>query len=318
MNRKFESFRQWFESINSAKNDSMRVVDLRATVTTIVSSFLLASCAFSSGAQNAPSGVAAGDSSRPAVVQAQNETAPDTTRAPYVEQIEGTLVDFRMMPIPAGSVTVDTPKGSKQVAVDPFWIGETEVRWDAYNIFVYGLDEKEATGAADAISRPSDPYVLPGKNSGRDRYPATALTRKSARNYARWLSAKTGKNYRLPTKAEWIRACRIGRAGNRDLEEHAWYQENAGGQTHPVDSLKPNAWGGYGMLGNVAEWTFTETDSTRRVVRGGSFRSEAADVSCTAALEQTSAWKATDPQLPKSQWWLSDAPFVGFRLVRDP
>ena len=33
---------------------------------------------------------------------------------------------------------------------------------------------------------------------------------------------------------------------------------------------------------------------------------------------QDASWNETDPQLPKSRWWLSDAPFVGFRLVREP
>lgn len=289
---------------------------MKGVAVVLASSFALAGCAFSGGTQAAPSNNSPGSSSGPS----QPAATPDTSRSPYVEQIEGALVDFRMMPIPGGSVTLETPNGPKQVQVDPFWIGETEVRWDAYNLFVYGMDEGETTGAADAISRPSDPYVLPGENSGRDEYPATALTRKSARNYARWLSAKTGKNYRLPTKAEWIHACRAGqtgRPGGQSLGAYAWYQENAGGQTQPVDSLQANSWGLYDMLGNVAEWTFTAADSTRRVVRGGSFQSEAAEVSCAATLEQTSEWKATDPQLPKSQWWLSDAPFVGFRLVRD-
>ena len=48
-------------------------------------------------------------------------------------------------------------------------------------------------------------------------------------------------------------------------------------------------------------------------MRGGSFRDEV--VGFDSRLEDTPAWNATDPQLPKSPWWLADADFVGFRIL---
>ena len=53
-------------------------------------------------------------------------------------------------------------------------------------------------------------------------------------------------------------------------------------------------------------------------LRGGSFRDSAAVVGPHARAVQGSSWNERDPQIPQSRWWLSDAPFVGFRIVREP
>ena len=58
----------------------------------------------------------------------------------------------------------------------------------------------------------------------------------------------------------------------------------------------------------------TTADGTR-VTRGGSFRDALETTGPAARAEQDSSWNERDPQLPKSRWWLSDGPFVGFRLV---
>jgi hypothetical protein len=69
------------------------------------------------------------------------------------------------------------------------------------------------------------------------------------------------------------------------------------------------------MLGNVGEWVINPDGNP--VVMGGSYADEAEDVTCSKVQTQKSSWNVTDPQNPKSRWWLSDAWFVGFRVVCD-
>jgi formylglycine-generating enzyme required for sulfatase activity len=116
---------------------------------------------------------------------------------------------------------------------------------------------------------------------GRGSRPVINVSWDDAKLYARWLSQKTGKTYRLPSEAEWEYAARAGSStrfffGNdsKSLCKYANVADESGGQdkrgangfttwqlcndtyadTAPVGSFKPNAFGLYDMLGNVDEW----------------------------------------------------------------
>src|SRR5438094_730819 len=69
-------------------------------------------------------------------------------------------------------------------------------------------------------------------------------------------------------------------------------------------------------------WAFrldlTPQERSSGVDRGGSWVDRPEHVGPNARARQTPAWNETDPQFPKSRWWLADAPFVGFRIVREP
>jgi len=232
-------------------------------------------------------------------------------RKPFVQTIKGTTVSFTMAPIPGGTA----PDGT---AIKPFSIATTEVTWDVYDIWVFSLDVPE--GTADASTRPTKPYLLMDRGYGHQGYPAISVSHKGAEEFCRWLTAKTGRKYRLPTEAEWEHACRAGASGKygfgddaAELREHAWYAGNAEEKTHPIGTRKANAWGLFDMLGNASEWV-TGADGAPKTA-GGCFRDEAEDLTPATRVAPSRSWNASDPQIPKSVWWLADGGFVGFRVV---
>jgi formylglycine-generating enzyme required for sulfatase activity len=243
----------------------------------------------------------------------------------------------------------------RRVAISGLWFGVHEIPHEAFLLFRHRDRDSGATARADAaapasafdvdaISRPSPPYDDPAHGMGADGTPATGMTRRAALLYARWLSLKTGHLFRLPTEAEWEFACRAGGGmafGFGDqadgLDEYGWYAGNSGGGLHPVGARTANAWGLHDMHGNAAEWVMDsyraqayarlpeaqaavdpmtgDPGRGRGLVRGGSYRDEPARLRCAARQPEAAAWKRRDPQIPKSSWWNTDAPHVGFRLV---
>jgi formylglycine-generating enzyme required for sulfatase activity len=238
-----------------------------------------------------------------------NTQAPSKT---YTESVGGTVVKFDMVPVPGGTVTID----GTAVRVEPFFIGRTEVTWDLYDIFRFGLDTPKESRGVDATTRPSHPYGAPDYNWGHNGFPVMSVTRNAAEQFCKWLSVKTGKTYRLPTEAEWTRAAELAAAGASSPESRdavAWHAGNANGTTHAVAMRKPDALGLSDLFGNTAEWVVAKDNAL--VTRGGSFRDPLDAIGPAARAVQDSSWNERDPQLPKSQWWLSDGPFVGFRVV---
>ena len=255
-----------------------------------------------------------------------------------------------MVPIPGGSFLMGSPATEKGrhadegppvlVTLDSFWMEEHEVTYEEYILF---QDETLDKGPVpDGITRPSPPYIDftlgMGKTGG---FPANSMSQYAAIMYCKWLYKKTGVFYRLPTEAEWEYACRAGAAtaypfGDGQLSTYAWWKGNSQEKYHAVKQLAPNAWGLYDMLGNVAEWTLDqyEEDYYSRIgshpvnpiripvtkypvtLKGGSYRDEAPALRCAVRMPSERKWNARDPQIPKSQWWNTDAPFIGFRIVR--
>jgi len=310
--------------------------------------------------------VQAGD---PAVVYLrapESEAASEAEMKPYVQQIRDTEVKFEMLPIPGGQFLMGSPdeeadrkedEGPQHlVNVAPFWMGKCEVTWDEYDTWRLSLDVQrrklngrevdEVDAVADAVTRATKEYMDMTFGMGHDGFPAISMTQAAAKMYCKWLSAKTGHYYRLPTEAEWEYACRAGTTTaysfGDDVEElgdYAWYYDNGDETYHKVGKKKPNPWGLHDMHGNVAEWVLDRYDPAfysqfsadtasdfpylkptkeeyPRVVRGGSWNDDPDSLRSAARMASTKDWKIQDPQLPKSIWYLTDAMFVGFRVVR--
>ena len=218
----------------------------------------------------------------------------------YTDSVPGTLVRFEMVRIPGS----------------PLWIGRTEVTWDLYDAFALSRpDSSEQRVAADAVARPTRPYGAPDYGWGHAGFPVISVAYTAAEAFCEWLSAKTGKRYRLPTDDEWGRAASAAASG-KNVIDLSWHAENAAGTTHAVGRKPTDALGLHDLFGNAAEWV--TVGSGKPAVRGGSFRDAAQAVGPAARAVQTDAWNERDPQIPQSRWWMSDAPFVGFRIVREP
>ncbi len=280
----------------------------------------------------------------------------------YTNTIPGTSVNYAMVPIAAGEFIMGSPDTEAKrnadegpqhrVKIEPFWMEKCSVTWDEYELFMYPQDKPEtpADGTtnymapeADAVTRPTKPYVEMSFGMGKDGYPAISMTQHAANIYCQWLSAKTGHFYRLPTEAEWEYACRAGTTTTyffgddpAQLGDYAWFADNSNFKYQKVGQKKPNPWGLYDMIGNVDQWTLDQYDpsyykqfneivtepwnkSTKpypQVVRGGSWQDDPDKLRSACRRGSTSAWKMQDPQLPKSIWFLTDAQFVGFRIIR--
>lgn len=289
-------------------------------------------------------------------------STPDQMKA-YAEMIEHTNVTIDLVPIPGGEFLMGSPTEEesreidegpiRKVKVAPFWMGKHEITWSQYEIWgenidmsrrkIFGTPATPRDQVADAVTRPTPPYTDMSFGMGKNSHPAICMTQHAAREYCKWLSAKTGRYYRLPTEAEWEYACRAGTStaysfGNDKaaLDEYAWHGGNTDDNYKPVGLKKPNPWGLFDMHGNVSEWTLDQYSSDGypssnqivknplsipttlypRVVRGGGWDDSPDALRSANRMASEEDWKQQDPQEPRSIWYHTDALSVGFRIVR--
>ena len=193
-------------------------------------------------------------------------------------------VSFEMIAVEGGTFTMgatseqgsdayDDEKPAHQVTLSSYYIGKTEVTQELWQA-VMG----------------SNPSKFSGTN-----LPVEKVSWEDCQSFVIKLNELTGKNFRLPTEAEWEYAARGGNksngfkfSGGNNIAEVAWYSGNGNKISHPVATKAPHELGIYDMSGNVWEWCsdwysssyYTSSSQTNptgpnsgsyRVYRGGSW-----------------------------------------------
>ena len=199
--------------------------------------------------------------------------------------------------VPKGCFNMGSSSGESdekpvhEVCVDGYWMGQTEVTQGQWQKMMgsnpaYFKENGECTSAL---------------------CPVEQVSWSDSQDFIDKLKDRTGKNFRLPTEAEWEYACRAGGdtkkyAGAYSPDSVAWYDGNSGEKTHRVATKKANALGLYDMSGNVWEWTqdwykgsayssharnnhIYDAGGQRRVLRGGSWAGSAGYTRCARRLD---------------------------------
>ena len=212
-----------------------------------------------------------------------------------------------MIVIPAGRFMMGSPENEPDGNISERPRHEVTIaRPFAVSKFEVTFAEWDACVAAAACPPVTDSW-------GRGRQPVINVGWDDAKQYARWLSRLTGKEYRLLTEAEWEYAARAD-----GMARYAWGDDVGAGnancdgcgsrwdlqQTAPVGSLAPNAFGLHDMHGNVWEWVedswhdsykgaptdgsawLQDSDPKFHVIRGGSWRNDTEFVRAAARLKR--------------------------------
>ncbi len=232
------------------------------------------------------------------------------------------------------------------VELDAFYIGKYEVTNGDWKKFRDdpGYDDPKFWPGGRVVPKDQIPYWTQPQNHGggtpgSDNYPVIGVNWDAATAYCNWLSAKTGKKYRLPTEAEWEKAAR-----GTDQRRFPWgneidhsYANYTGSQQYDTVRVvgfydgsmregfptRSNAspYGAFDMAGNVMEWCQDwysrdyysvsprknpkgPASGAYRVVRGGSFFMEPQDLRTYA---RSAAWPSFQAHR-----------MIGFRAVREP
>jgi formylglycine-generating enzyme required for sulfatase activity len=217
----------------------------------------------------------------------QTAVKPGPTGQFFIENING--VEIKMVSVPSGTFLIGSPASETVRDAD-------EGPQNNVTVQSFYMSQYEVTQAQYKTVMGTNPASFKG-----DDLPIDSVTWNDAVEFCRKLSQMSGREYRLPTEAEWEYAGRAGTTGPwaGDVDALAWYGANSGGRTHPVGQKQPNGFKLYDMNGNVWEWCqskykaypYKAEDGREdlhgndvRVMRGGSWESSA--TSCRSAYRR--------------------------------
>jgi len=173
---------------------------------------------------------------------------------PVLRSFRDSVTGMKFVLVPGACYRTErSEEEPEEVCLDFYYIGAYEVTFDEFDRFA------RATGRA----LPDD------EGWGRGQRPVVNVSVYDALNFAKWLSRRTDKHFRLPTEVEWEHAARAESRSSfpwgDQLGENRANCDGCGSrwdgvQTAPVGSFQPNAWGLYDVVGNVGEWTCSMRD----------------------------------------------------------
>ena len=181
------------------------------------------------------------------------QNTPIVYKGEMIETFNVKGVEFKMIKVEGGTFSMgatseqgsdayDSEKPVHSVTLSDYYIGETEVTQELW----------------EAVMGSNPSYC-----KGNNQRPVERVSWNDCQEFINKLNRLTGKNFRLPTEAEWEYAARGGKyskdyvykySGSNNADEVAWYYDNSGDETHPVKTKKANKLGLYDMIGNVCEW----------------------------------------------------------------
>ena len=230
----------------------------------------------------------------------------------FKQPVDGCTFVLDLVPFKAPPKEGADTKG----APTTLFVSTCEIPWELFDVFVYGTDKADGKSneKADAVTKPTKPYIGMDREFGHVGFPVISPSYLSCVQFCEWLSAKTGRTYRLPTAEEWKALCEQSGIDPKNCGDYAWTKENAGEKTHKLASKKADLLGCYDLFGNACEWV--NTGEKLGSVAGGSYLDAMADLGCGVFQPcKPVEWNEIDPQFPKSKWWYSSGGFVGFRVI---
>jgi len=238
-------------------------------------------------------------------------------------------IEPEMVSIQGGTFRMGCVSGSKDCASDEKPVHTVTVGSFLMGKYEVTFDEWDACVAGGGCSH----YPVNKKKAARGQRAVNNVSWDDAQEYIKWLNQETGKQYRLPTEAEWEYAARAGTKtkyswGNSKnaAGKYAWYDKNAYdvgvkyAHTHSVGTKKPNPWGLYDMHGNVWEWVQDWYD--KKAYSNSAKNNPTGPSSGRSRVYRGGGW-LHDARYLRSAYRISVSPGyrynnLGFRLMRKP